>query len=119
MIDENLKRRHLSTGQRAKLANEALPLLEAEARQRMIVGKAVDPGADLPQGSDTEPKPKRAARSRDKAAKATGTSGRAVAQYKRLAEQAPDLAADMPFSTIPETPDLLAFSACWNRFAAF
>jgi hypothetical protein len=40
----------------------------------------------------TSIRPTRAPRARDRAAQAAGTSGRAAAQYKRVVEQAPDLA---------------------------
>jgi len=48
-----------------------------------------------PKDDDSEPAadPKRAPLSRDKAAKAANVSGRTVARYKRLTQQAPDLAA--------------------------
>lgn len=110
VIDENLKRRHLSTGQRAKLAVEALPLLEAEAKPGRPRKETVADRPQFPEETPEErrhlstgqraklaiearPKVKRATLSRDKAAKAAGTSGRSVARYKRLVEQAPDLAA--------------------------
>jgi N6-adenosine-specific RNA methylase IME4/ParB-like chromosome segregation protein Spo0J len=39
VISENLKRRHLSASQRAVIGYDVLPLLEEEARKRMISGK--------------------------------------------------------------------------------
>jgi len=69
-----MRRRHLTTGQRAAVALAALPLYEAEAAKKVGGRPAKDPrkpGADLHQVSD-EPAPKRqrAPRSADKAAKA-------------------------------------------------
>lgn len=104
-VAQNLQRRHLSAGQKAAVAFELLPLYEAEAekRRRVAISQArSETRADLP-ASDPEPStarserreefaPKREARARDFAASVAGTSGRAVAQYKRVAEQAPDLA---------------------------
>lgn len=95
VIDLNLHRRHLTTGQRAAVAYDMLPMLEESARERMLAGKA-DPGADLPQGTDEE----RAPRARDRAAELAGTSGRAVGQFKRLAEHTPDLADEVRDGTL-------------------
>lgn len=85
VLSLNMHRRHLTPSQRALLALKIMPLYEAEGRRRMLAGVSPDPGADLPQG------PERAPRARDKAGKATRSSGRLVAQAKRVKEQAPDL----------------------------
>lgn len=94
VISANVHRRHLTTGQKADIALRALPLYEEEAKKRKAQApaqprgaKQSSDGADLPQETKGE-KGKRAPRARDKAAKATGTSGRAVAQLKRLVEAA-------------------------------
>jgi hypothetical protein len=121
-ISQNLKRRHLTIGQKAAVAHAALPLFEEEGRRRMAAAaaeenrrraeaarraaeqEAVEDEDDQPGGADLHhpvpvqseaepPTQTRAPRSTDRAATATGASGRAVAQFKRLAEQAPDLAA--------------------------
>lgn len=103
-ISQNVQRRHLTAGQRAGVSHKALPIYEAEAAKRMMAGKAIepdtDPEADRPQGSEDAEKPKRAPQSRDKAAKAAGSSGRSVGRYKRIAEQAPDLAAKVDAGTL-------------------
>ena len=102
-ISQNLKRRHLTVAQVAFVGVDLVPMYEAEAAERMLAGKAAepetpadDPVADRPQGADPKPKPKskskRAPLSRDRAAKAAGTSGRSLAKAKRVKEQAPDLA---------------------------
>lgn len=88
-LSQNVKRRHLTTGQRAALADEVLPLYEAEAKARMADGGSrggSKPCADLHTPS---PAPARAA---EQAAAVSGTSGRAVGQYKRVKQAAPDLA---------------------------
>jgi hypothetical protein len=97
-ISQNIKRRHLTTGQKAAIAVAAEPLIaahakaaEAERKRKEIEAQRFKTGADLPQSKKDKPR-SRAPRSRDKAAKATGTSGRAVAQFKRLEADAPDLA---------------------------
>jgi 16S rRNA G966 N2-methylase RsmD len=98
-ISRNMKRRHLTTGQKAAVAEAAEPLIAAQTRQREVLRKSTSlrdesgtqikaTEADLPQS----PKPKRAPQSRDIAATVAGTSGRAVAQFKRVKQQAPDLA---------------------------
>ena len=84
IVRVNVQRRHLTVGQRALLALEALPFYEAEAAKRQKAGVKADLRADLPQGQ--------AARARDQAAKTVGVSGRAVQQAKRVQANAPDLA---------------------------
>ena len=58
-ISQNIKRRHLTDSQRAMIAVQALPMLQAEAKAKMIAsgakggdgrGNKKNPGADLPQG---------------------------------------------------------------------
>lgn len=107
VISENVKRRHLTEGQKSGIAFKALPLIEeqtkakeAERKRQEIDAQRNKTGADRPQSTndesqsiESEPKParKRDSRSRDKAAKTAGTSGRSVARYRRIAEHAPDL----------------------------
>lgn len=85
-ISQNLKRRHLTTGQAAAVGAGIEPLYAEEARKRMLAGKR-DPSADLREG--------RLGRADERAARAVGTSGRAVAQYKRLMVAAPELAEEV------------------------
>lgn len=104
-ISQNLITRHLTVGQRAFVALQAVPLYEAEsarrkaaamaARERDERGKVTVPmGADLhPLESESIVVERKSKRATDKAASKSGTSGRAVAQAKRITEQAPDLAA--------------------------
>jgi hypothetical protein len=54
VVSLNLLRRHLTAGQRATVGAKLKPLFEAEARQRMLAGKAADPMANLPQGPARE-----------------------------------------------------------------
>lgn len=107
-ISENVRRRHLTTGQKAAVAHESLPMIEAAIaaranRQRAAAAAQRERNergqlrprdsqsvADLP---PTGPPVKPKALARDQAARQAGTSGRATGQYKRVAEQAPDLAA--------------------------
>ena len=94
VISRNMKRRDLTNGQRAALAHRLLPLYETEAKARQ--GARTDLCADLHTsavgGADLRHSNGQGSRSADRAAASVGTSGRAVAQFKRLAKQAPDLA---------------------------
>lgn len=89
VVRVNIQRRHLTTGQKAFIATELLPHYEQEAESRrrsaISVSRRNETVADPP---PSEPAPK----SRDTAARAVGTSGKAVAQAKRVATHAPDLA---------------------------
>jgi hypothetical protein len=81
VVSLNLHRRHLSESQRALVGARIKPLFEAEAKQRMLTGKASDPGANLPQG-----------RARDQAAAIMGVSPRTVeAAGKVLRHGTPEL----------------------------
>jgi ParB-like chromosome segregation protein Spo0J len=93
----NVHRRHLTTGQKAMAATDLLPIYEVEAKARQAHGLTAPGqtlGAGLPQAST------RAPRARDRAAAALGTSGKAVAQAKRVTEKAPDLADKVRAGTV-------------------
>ena len=87
-ISLNLKRRHLTTGQRAMLAIEVEDLLAKESRR----GRPSADEAEEKKVAELPPISKEERLNRTKAAKTTGTSGRAVAQAKRVKKHAPDLA---------------------------
>lgn len=86
VMSENVKRRHLTEGQKGMLAVDLLPLYEQEAEKRMLAGVA-NPPADRQEGS------RREREAVSQAAADVGTSGRTVARSKRVATDAPDLAA--------------------------
>lgn len=97
VLSLNLQRRHLTIGQKAAVGVEVLPLYEAQAKVRMADGgrqstrqlQEVDEGwAELPTLQNVKKEKQRA---RDEAAAAVGVSGKAIAQGKRVATQAPDL----------------------------
>lgn len=83
VISKNLHRRQLSKSQAAMVAVDALPMLEAEAKERQ--GSRSDLVAKMPQ-SDLP-------RSRDTAADLVGVGGRYVSDAKKLAQEAPETAA--------------------------
>lgn len=91
IVSLNLKRRQLSKSQAAMLAVDILPMYEAEAKERQ--GTRTDLVADSKSTSNiVAPVPQSFPKARDNAASATGVSGRAVGQAKRITESAPDLA---------------------------
>jgi hypothetical protein len=87
----NIHRRHLSVGQKNAAGAELEPIYAAEAT-RGRPSKQEENGADLPHFPEKPAKKVRAPRARDKAADAVGASPRGVQQYKRLSDNAPDLA---------------------------
>lgn len=87
-VSMNLRRRHLSVGQKAMLALRLEPMYAAEASAR-VGGR---PRGDEPKPR-ADPREVKARRSDERAAKAVGTKGRNVAAAKRVSEKAPDLAA--------------------------
>lgn len=111
VVSENIKRRHLDTGQAAFLALNFLDELSAEVDRRRKategrprkegkkkLGAPVHQVSEVKSGEqsatpDAPTKAQRAPRAADEAASLVNVSGRAVAQAKRIAEQAPDLVA--------------------------
>ena len=71
----NLHRRHLDETQRALVAARLQPLFEAEAKERMLKGKAADPTANLSKGP-----------ARDQAAAVMNVSPRSVQSAKKVLE---------------------------------
>jgi len=82
VLSLNLHRRHLTDGQKAVLALDILPLMEAEARERMSEAAS--------EGVEFVPPPE-AGKSRDHAAAAVGVNPRYVSDAKRIAREAPEL----------------------------
>ena len=74
VTSQNLKRRHLTASQKAAVAVDMLPMLEDEAKERMLAGK---PSGNNAGGSKGD--------SRDKAADAVGAAPRYVSDAKKLA----------------------------------
>lgn len=92
VISKNLHRRHLTSSQRAVLALDVLPLLEAKAKERQVeAGKHKQIIAE-------------AGQARDQAAKITNTNRQYVSDAKRIAEKSPELLDQVRTGelTIPE-----------------
>lgn len=100
VLSLNLHRRHLSAGQRAAVAVEALPYLEEEARERQR--KAASEGGkrsgETRRGAEAkveeilpQPSRDRAPQATEEAAALTGTSGRYVSDAKKIKAHDPEL----------------------------
>lgn len=98
----NLKRRHLSSSQKAMVASDMLPLLEDEARKRQSGGQG---GILLSQILDQANHGKAA----QHAATAIGTNRQYVADAKRITIQAPEVAEKVREGkiTLPEAKALV------------
>jgi len=91
IVGENIRRRHLTNGQRSMLGYDLLPMIEAAAKERMAAaGASSAPGVPAEKGLADRPDLS-SAKSRDQAAKMVGTSGRSVGRAKRVAT-VPELA---------------------------
>ncbi|MCP4542451.1 MAG: hypothetical protein GY832_35455 [Chloroflexi bacterium] len=105
VVSLNLHRRHLSSGQRAVLAVEVLPMLEDEARKRQL--------ATLKWGNESPvqelfPEREDQGQARDHAADLTGTNPRYVSDAKKLKQTAPDVFSKVVSGTVslPEAKKL-------------
>jgi hypothetical protein len=78
MIDNQLGKRNMTDFARVALALKRKPLLEAQARSRMLAGKP-DPRANSPEGSST---------TRDAIAKAAGVGSNTVSKVEKIIEKA-------------------------------
>ncbi|MEI8248655.1 MAG: ParB N-terminal domain-containing protein [Lentisphaerota bacterium] len=76
----NLRRRHLTTGQKAAIAVKLLPFIEQQAAKRMIAGTAADPREKFPQGKSV-----------DLAGEQVGVSGRSVGKAQEILTASPDI----------------------------
>lgn len=77
----NLRRRHLSIGQKIALAIESEPFFAEEAKARMLAGVKANPVGRCPTGSK---------KSRDRAASAVGLSGKTVSAAKAIKAASPE-----------------------------
>ena len=98
VVSMNVKRRHLTAGQKAFIALGILDHYAEQAKERMLSGKA-DPKEIIPQGT-----------ARDQAGAAVGVSGRYVSKAKQLAKQSPALAKSVSngWLSMPTAEKILA-----------
>jgi ParB-like chromosome segregation protein Spo0J len=98
VLAKNLRRRHLDSSQRAMIATDLMPLLEADAAARKRHGKASarkakkDGTKDLPQRIGEAPDDRHSGEAAHAAAEMMGTNRQYVADAKRIKTAAPDLA---------------------------
>lgn len=85
VVSLNLHRRHMSAEQRAAVAVKMLPMLEAEAKERMLAGVKVDPTQKVGEGSHKD------GESAKQAAGIAGTNHQYVSDAKRIANDAPEV----------------------------
>jgi len=99
VLSANLHRRHLTTSQRAMVAAAAVPLFEAEAKERQVAG--LQKGQVFPVVVDLRQRGRRPVQGRSvsQAATTLNVSGSSVSHAKRLLTQAPDLAAQVKAGT--------------------
>jgi ParB-like chromosome segregation protein Spo0J len=98
VLSRNLHRRHLTASQRAAVAVDALPLLEAEAKERQRVAGLRSAASRSTHGEvpATLPEPVLGAgEAREKAAAAVGASARYVSDAKAIAEKAPEVLVEV------------------------
>src|SRR5262249_48737450 len=100
ILSLNLHRRHLTSSQRAAVAVEATPLLEAEAKERQREGGRKG-GTSRGKVSQKVDEPSvNAGRAAEAAAKLLGTNRQYVHEAGRLKELAPDLLAQVKEGTL-------------------
>jgi hypothetical protein len=94
VISQNIKRRHLTEGQRAICALQAEKLfaVKAEKRKRVLSGRRANPDGTKPKKvPDYGPEPDLRGEARDQAGKAFYVSGRSVSRAKAVAKADPVL----------------------------
>jgi len=107
-ISQNMKRRHLTPGQKAAVGAAAKPLYAAAMKSAETLRKSTPPHrqesnktvADRPQSPSKKSDVKKAPKARDKAAKTSGASGRSIARFERVERDAPDLAEKVKAGTL-------------------
>ena len=88
VVSLNLKRRHLTGGQKAAVATEILPMLEEEARERQGARNDLTSVKNLTEVDTQVIEPQRAA---EQAATIVGTNRQYVSDAKTIKAQAPDV----------------------------
>ena len=124
VLAKNIHRRHLSPSQRAAIAVDLLPMLEAEARERQVAAAEATNARGhlaLVEGvPEPSSEPLVRGRSRDIAASALGVSGRSVGDAKAIAEAAPEVLVEVKAGnlSIPEGRRIAALPSPEERTKA-
>ena len=90
VLSRNLYRRHLTSSQRATVAADALPLIEAEAKKRKAAGQKSGGKARHSASVKELTKAENDGRAAEKAAKLTGTNRQYVADAKKIKAADPE-----------------------------
>ncbi len=120
VLSRNLHRRHLTASQRAAVAVDALPLLEAEAKERQRAAGLRSAASRSTHGEVPATLPEAvvgAGEAREKAAAAVGASARYVSDAKAIAEKAPEVLVEVKAGTlsIPEGRRIAALPSSEER----
>jgi site-specific DNA-methyltransferase (adenine-specific) len=94
VVSLNLQRRHLTSSQKATVAMDVLPILEAEAKERQrAAGEEFGRGklTQLIEEAIDEPRKKSSGEATQQAAQMVGTNRQYVNDAKRLRDEAPEL----------------------------
>jgi len=86
VVSLNINRRHLTPSQKAAVAVEMLPMLEAEAKERQLLGLKQGTTPVVPVLGERDKQP----RSVEVAAKAIGVSHGNISEMKRISNAAPE-----------------------------
>lgn len=105
VISLNLKRRHLTATQKAVVAFEALPLFEAEAKDRQKLSEGRGRKKEAEKG--TQKVAEVFGEAREQAAKSTGANRQYVADVKRIADKTPELVEKMKSGELSITDALV------------
>lgn len=91
VVSLNLHRRHLTSSQKAVIALDILPMLEAEARERQGARTDLRPDGEDLFGATSVKKLPEVQRATAQAAQMVGTNRTYVSQAKNIAQQSPEL----------------------------
>lgn len=91
VLSLNVRRRHLTTSQRAMLATRFLPALREEARERQREHGGTAPGRASQHSDSKEPECSEPDRATKRAGELVGVSRASVTRAARIAERAPEM----------------------------